>query len=170
MDIKKYLNVLDSNTNEVLQLIKKNSNHELSKKEEGKWSSLQIAEHIYLTDKIIVAIISQPTQKKHHDNELMGNEKLQQILLAEQKAKVKAPEILEPKGIINDTSTFERLFSEQRNLIKQAIENAEIVIDNRLHKHPMLGEMTISDWLYFLIHHSQRHLEQIKERLENQTK
>ena len=100
----------------------------------------------------------------------MGNEKLQQILLAEQKAKVKAPEILEPKGIINDTSTFERLFSEQRNLIKQAIENAEIVIDNRLHKHPMLGEMTISDWLYFLIHHSQRHLEQIKERLENQTK
>ena len=37
MDIKKYLNVLDSNTNEVLQLIKKNSNHELSKKEEGKW-------------------------------------------------------------------------------------------------------------------------------------
>ena len=39
----------------------------------------------------------------------------------------------------------------------------QLVIDNRVHKHPSLGEMTVSDWLWFMIRHTERHLEQVKE-------
>ena len=125
-----------------------------------------ILEHIYLTDKIVIAIINRPTEKLHTDEEFIGNEKLKRWLVEKQAKKVKAPEMLEPKGDLKDVATFEKVFLAQRNLLKHQIEKGEIVIDNRIHKHPMLGEMTISDWLYFLIHHTQRHLEQAKELID----
>ena len=160
MNKQEYFAALDNNTNTVLQLAKDCTTAQLHQCENGKWSVLQILEHIYLTDKIIIAIISRPTEKWHHNEEFIGNEKLKRWLVDEQPMKVKAPEILEPKGDLKDVANFEKIFLTQRNLLKQQIEKGEIMVDNRLHKHPMLGEMTISDWLYFLIHHTQRHLKQ----------
>ncbi len=160
MNTQNYFATLDDNTNAVLQLAKSSTTAQLSHIEKGKWNVLQILEHIYLTDKIVIAIISRPTEKLHTNEEFIGNEKLKLWLVEKQTTKVKAPEMLEPKGDLKDIASFEKIFLTQRNLLKQQIEKGQITIDNRIHKHPMLGEMTISDWLYFLIHHTQRHLKQ----------
>lgn len=77
-----------------------------------------------------------------------------------------SPEILRPKGNIADVATFEKMFVEQRELIKQDLRSGKIIVDHRVHKHPFLGDFTISDWLNFLIYHTQRHLEQIKDILK----
>ncbi len=163
MNTQHYFAALDENTNHVLQLTKSCTTVQLSQSENEKWTVLQILEHIYLTDKIVIAIINRPSEKLHTNEEFIGNEKLKRWLVEKQTTKVKAPEMLEPKGTWSDVASFEKAFLAQRNLLKQQIEKGEIVVDNRIHKHPMLGEMTISDWLYFLIHHTQRHLEQAKK-------
>ncbi len=149
MNIQHSFAALDNNTNEALRLAKSFTTTQLSYSENERWNVLQILEHICLTDKIIISIIIGPTEKCHTNNEFIGNEKLKLCLVEKQTTKVKAPVILEPKGYLNDVSTFEKVFLAQRNLLKQQIETGEIAIDNRLRKHPMLGEMTISDWLYF---------------------
>lgn len=74
-----------------------------------------------------------------------------------------APEALLPKGEVTDVDAFKKRFQEQRKELKEDIENGKLIIDNRTRKHPRLGEMTVSDWLYFLISHTERHVEQIGE-------
>lgn len=165
MELTTYFQSLDDNTNDTLQLAKGCPPALLTDNINNKWSVLQILEHICMTEKLICVLVTKPSDKTSESNELIGNDKLQKLVVEKREQKVTAPESLYPKGEIKDLKGFEKIFLEQRNLLKQDIQTGKLTIDNRIHKHPMLGEMTINDWLNFLIHHTQRHLEQIKDIL-----
>ena len=129
---------------------------------------LEVLEHIYLTDRIIHTIVSRPSDDKSSSEEIIGDDKMKNILVEQRTSKkVSAPEILKPKGSIKDLDTFENIFLAQRKAFKEDIVAGNIIIDNRIHKHPLLNEMTIADWLNFTVHHTQRHIEQIKEIINN---
>ncbi len=165
MNIIDYFKKLDDNTEETLSQAKSYSAEQLAFKGEGNWTVMQLLEHIVLTEKVCLFILLRPTDKLAATSEIFGQKKLDAFLLNPNGPKFNAPEMLQPKGDIQDVATFEKDFVAERNLLKQKIEAGEIVIDNHTHKHPALGEMTISDWLYFDILHTQRHLAQIKRML-----
>jgi hypothetical protein len=160
-----FIEQLDKNTNDTLEIAKSCSPSELTFKQDGKWSILEILEHIYMTDRIIHVIVSRPSNNLNHTQEIIGNEKIRKIMVDLRGDKIVSPERLKPKGDIHDVATFEKTFFQQRELLKQEIRAGKIVIDNRIHMHLFLGEMTISDWLNFIVHHTYRHLEQIKDIL-----
>lgn len=162
MDTEKYFRSLDNNTSETILLAKSCSSVQLNSSLENKWTILQILEHIFLTENVICRIITKPSELKSEQPEIFGNEKIERILLNPEARKIIAPEFLWPKGDIKSVDIFEIKFTENRKLLKQAIVSGKIIIDNRIHTHPFLGAMTISDWLYLIIHHNKRHLNQIK--------
>lgn len=163
MEIASYILKLDANTTEALALIKRCNETQLRYKPEGKWNTLEIAEHICSTERLVIALLSKPSANLHGEENVIGNEKLERILVTMRARKVKAPDSLEPKGLLNTAEAFEEKFIAQRQVLKENLLNGKIIIDTRIHKHPIMGEMTITDWMYFIIHHTQRHLEQIKE-------
>ncbi|HVA98165.1 MAG TPA: DinB family protein [Bacteroidia bacterium] len=158
-----FLETLDNNSNTTLQLAKSCSEAQLLFKKNDNWSILQILEHICKTDKVVIDLIEKPSDKISETEEILGTKKLTKLVVEARAFKVKAPEILLPIGTISNVNDFEKLFLSQRNLLKKKIESGKIIIDNRIHKHPYLGEMTIIDWLNFIVNHTQRHLEQIKD-------
>ena len=157
--------------NEYIEALNKNTAHALSiarqipdyhkKSIQGGWSIIQILEHIYMVDRVCHLIVQKPSDRHSENLENFGNRKLNDILVIKRETKINAPELLQPNGAVQNPEAFEQLFLEQRNLLKQEIKQNIILMDQRIHKHPFLGEMTITDWLYFIIHHTERHLQQI---------
>jgi len=166
MDINIFIQNLDKNTKDTLHAAKNCSPEQLRFRENGKWSILQILEHICITDRVIHKIILKPSDNLHDTHELVGDARLKKILVDLRARRIESPEMLRPQDVLPDFKTFEKLFVTERNLLKQNLQTGRIVVDNRIHKHPFLDNMTIVDWLNFLIHHTQRHLEQIKENLK----
>jgi DinB superfamily len=168
MDIRDFIRRLNDTTNDVLQIIKTCSQEQLNFKQDESWSVSEILEHLFITDKVIYELISRPSSDINSSAEIIGNERMKKLMVEQRnQRRVIAPEIFKPKGEIKDLKTFEKSFFLNRERLKDDITTGKVLIDNRIHKHPFLNEMTITDWLNFTVHHSQRHIDQIKDILKN---
>lgn len=163
MNIQQYIAELDGQTNQIGDLLKGFGPKELTYVPEGKWGILAILEHILITERVVLGLIARPSEELSEYAELHGTEKMKRLMIDLRQRRVKAPETLAPKGRIKTCEEFEQEFREYRNTLKEDLLTAKIVVDNRIHKHPIIGAMTISDWLSFLVFHTQRHAEQIKD-------
>jgi len=157
---------VDRNTQAVLELAKSCSKEQLVFQPESGWNILQIFEHVWLTDKRIIDIMSQPSEAVAGSKEIFGDEKLKDFMVTQRSRRIEAPDALKPTGAAKDLSEFEDLFLKTRNALKEAVESGKIRMDDKLRKHRIFGDMTQRDWIYFLIHHTERHLEQIRDRLK----
>lgn len=158
-----YLQRLEAHTVQSLAFVKGLTPRQTLMHAQGKWNVWQQLEHICMTERMVFILVSRPSAETAETPELLGDEKLSQYMLANNQVKIEAPERLQPKGEISDYEQFEKTFTANRTNLKDGILSGRIVIDNRVYKHPVFGAMTISDWLNFMIHHSQRHLNQVKE-------
>lgn len=165
MDIAKYLHDLDQNTAEIIQIARQFPHTQLNVSPNNKWSVLQMLEHIILVDRICHAIISRSPDKLGNNPEILGDEKIYKMVVEQKDTNIMTPALLQPKGEIKDLAAFENVFLSQRNELKKDIQNQKIRIDNRVYNHILLGELAISDWLYFIIRHTQRHINQLRDRL-----
>jgi hypothetical protein len=165
MNIASYIQELESNSNSLLALLHTISAEKLNEKPENEWRILEIIEHIYRADRTFIQVISQKAEKHHDTEELRGSEKIERLLVGMRSRKVKAPDFLEPKGKFKSVSEFEEVFLRQRNSLKTYLESGTISDFTALFPHPFLGELTVTDWLYVVLHHTSRHREQIKDRL-----
>ena len=162
--MEKYIKELEQNTNKLLETAKEYPIEKLTEKSDSKWSVLEILEHIYLADKVIYSIVSKPSDKESKTKELFGQNKLEVVLIDQRDKKVQSPDLLLPKGLFKNLPDFNSAFIDLRNSLKNDLITEKIKIDNRIHNHPLLGEMTISDWLNFSLFHTERHLKQIEEK------
>jgi hypothetical protein len=169
MDIVAYTAQLDANTQDLLKHTRLcSTGHFLWKPGENKWNIAEIAEHILLSERIIYVLIARPSDSQSEKPELVGNEKMKRILVERRSVQVPSAPSLQPKGIYRDALAFGTELVTNRDRQKQELLSGRIALDNRTHKHPVLGDMTTTDWLYFNLHHAQRHLEQMKDILMTQ--
>lgn len=163
MDISSYITLLNRNTGELLNLVRNLDDKVLHHKSFNKWSVLEVLEHLVITEGYVLELLSRPGEKMAETPELHGGDRLHRLLVEMRERKVKAPDILEPTGEFEDLAAFSSKFLQIRTQLSQGLESGNIVVDQRIHRHPMLGEMTVSDWLHFLISHARRHMEQIRD-------
>jgi hypothetical protein len=163
MVIEDYLKRLDAHTHSTLRFVEGIPNDYLSIKFDNKWGILEILEHIYLTEKLVLFIVSRATENSSNEAELVGDKKLERVILGLRNKKIDAPDRLKPRGELKNIDEFKDWFLSNRTSLKDGIVSGKIVIDNRIQKHPVFGDMTITDWLNFILHHTQRHLEQIND-------
>ncbi len=169
MDIAKYIHDLNQNTTETIQSARNFPAAQLHVSSGNKWNVIQMLEHICLVDKISHAIISRPPDKMVSSSEILGDEKIYKLVVEQKDTSIMTPAILQPQGEIRDLAIFENVFVSQRNELKKDIQTQKFRIDNRVYNHVLLGELTISDWLYFIIRHTQRHINQINHRMQEGT-
>lgn len=162
------LDIITQNTDAVLSLGQSCSTHQLTLSLNGGWNVLQILEHIYIVDRGCKILVSRPSQELSEQDTVYGKEKLAAFLVKFRQRKVVAPESMEPKGKFTTFDDFKTAFSSLRQELVQDVEQQKIIVDNRTYKHPVLGAMTVTDWLYFIPFHAQRHVEQIQDILGKQ--
>lgn len=161
--MEKYINNLEQNTDKLLDTVKDYPIEKLTNRNGSEWSILEILEHIYLTDKVIYSLVAKPSESKSETNEIVGRNKLENILVEQRSQKQQSPDLLKPKGNFKNLNDFNSALTTLRATIKNSISTGVIQLDNRIHNHFILGEMTITDWLNFILFHTERHLQQIKE-------
>jgi uncharacterized damage-inducible protein DinB len=165
MDIQGYITLLNRNTGELIDLVRSKDDDTLNHKTFNNWSVLQILEHLLITERYVFELLTGPSGKKADTQELKGSERLNRIMVDMRERKAKAPDMLEPVGEVTDVKQFTNVFLASRKSLTEGLANGKIVVDERIHTHPMLGDMTVSDWLHFLLSHARRHMEQIKDVL-----
>ena len=163
MEKELYIKKLRDNTEALKKSIVHLSSEDAMVKRGTSWSVLEILEHVYLSDKVIYKMIQEPSSELADVLEIMGTAKLEHILVKGRAQKAKAPDFLIPEGRFTNIESFKRDFSNQRNAIQNDLMYEAVIIDQRVHKHFALGELTIMDWLNFIVHHTERHILQIKE-------
>ncbi|MFY9308861.1 MAG: DinB family protein [Bacteroidia bacterium] len=134
------------------------------------WSVLECLEHIYLIDKAVLAALTGITHENIPDNvrtELFGPEKLDKLLVKGRSFKVPAPDFVKPTGkFTNIADAAQHLDSVTKRVIEH-INSYPVEQDVRTYKHPILGYMTPTDWVHFLVSHTERHIHQIEELKAN---
>lgn len=135
------------------------------KRLEGKWSILEVLEHLSLTEAFCTDHIKQTLEKE--TGEPARKKKPIQLTL-DRTNKVKAPEAQTPIGRFRTMDEALKHLAESRNRLNNVLQPFEqTVFEQRSLKHPVFGTMSIAQWLEFIGLHEMRHLEQITE-LEQQ--
>ena len=166
MDIASYIQSLDDTTAETLTLLRNYSEQQLAYKEGVRWSIMEVLEHICITEKIVCRMLTRESDTEAATAELFDPSKLKYLVVENrQNRQLSAPEMLHPKGTFTSFADFENAFTAQRNALKQQLTSGELLVTKKTYKHPYLGDMTVTDWLNFLPLHTQRHIEEIRERM-----
>ena len=130
--MKKYINNLEQNTNNLLETIKDYPIEKLTAKNSKEWSILELLEHIYITDKVIYTIISKPSDKESKTKEIIGLNKLETVLVEQRNKKLQSPDLLHPRGHFQNLADFNSAFITLRNSIKNDLTTEKLKVDNRI--------------------------------------
>jgi hypothetical protein len=163
MQLPDFFRMLDRSTEETLSQARSYTEEQLNRSSPGCWTPLEVLEHICLTEALVFGLLQRHSDEMHDSEEVHGSSKLQHLIVNKRALKLQAPERLHPRGAFTSEADFEAKFTAQRNALKAALTDGSIIVNNRLYTHPALGKVTVTDWLYFLVHHTERHVEQMKE-------
>jgi hypothetical protein len=158
-DQVQYLQAFDENTSAFANALvaAENSLHH-----QGQWSAAEIAEHVYIVERSVFAVMLGLTEVKEGAKNY-GDDKLKRIIVDMRTRKIVAPQSMSPTGKFGSVQEAAELWLRHRAKCRAYIESGMIVVDERTYEHPFLGLMAISDWLYFILHHTQRHALQLAE-------
>jgi DinB superfamily len=163
-NITQYCTQLLDNTKQVIEIAKSLPQETLLKKEDTKWSMLECLEHIAIVDKQVLLSMLKMPDATHDVDYYYGQNKLQKIIVDfRNRKKITAPISVQPKGIYTNIADWQQAFTITRNKWLDYIGNQKIIVDNRYQEHPFLGNLTMSDWCYFIISHADRHCLQLQE-------
>lgn len=126
------------------------------------WSALECAEHIFVVEVGVLRMLqteASPTVAVGTETTI-NREKLG-VFLENRTKKVPSPDFAAPKGRFKNLPEFLVAFQNKRKELYSLLEKINLT-DGILIKHPMLGDMTKADWVYFIPRHTARHIEQIK--------
>lgn len=129
------------------------------------WSILECAEHIYLVNTGVYRILQAPppTAIENKLREIHSEGKLNHILVTKRDIKRNAPPFVVPKGIFKTKEDVKQAINRDTTGIIAILGTNDISKETQTFAHPSIGEMTKTDWVHFLIAHTERHLFQIKE-------
>lgn len=162
MELQSYLEILDSNTSETLEILSCETGLPLHTSRDGSWNLLQVLEHLVLTDRYVYSLLRRPSWYFATVTELFGEHKLRKILV-EKNELLKAPPALEPSPVPTPLENLITEFIRTRMFLKRDLQNGAIIIDRRYYINPFLGEMTVADWLWFIVIHTERHHLQLQK-------
>jgi uncharacterized damage-inducible protein DinB len=77
--------------------------------------------------------------------------------------RTEAPERVRPTGTVSCADAL-RALGETRDALRKAVVDATpAALDGCTHTHPVLGTLTLRDWVHFIAHHEARHAAQVAE-------
>jgi len=150
---------INESTNDLLSLISPLTEEKFNASPfEGSWTSAQLIEHIRKSDLgMAKALISAGTGNR--ESEKINN--LQQIFLNFERT-FDAPEFIIPEDKKYNKKESIKSLEEGRDKIAQLANTVDLteVVPN-----PILGDLTKSEYLHFIVYHTKRHIHQLKNKI-----
>lgn len=126
------------------------------------WSGAEVCEHLYVLEYSVCKILTGETKENNRDPE-------QKIALMSQamanfEQKVAAPDSMKPLGKARtQAEMIEKLEKVRQNLLEisqNPIYDLSLACTSA--KHPYFGVLTRIEWIYMIVLHGNRHLQQMK--------
>jgi hypothetical protein len=132
------------------------------------WSILECVEHICLVNGNVGKLIqapppSSPPATENKPSELYSEGKLNHLLVNKREMKRVSPKFVEPKGIFKSAEEAKTVIGKETEQLLHVLNTTDIARQTHTIPHHALGEMTKTDWIHFMIAHTQRHLLQIED-------
>lgn len=152
---------LEESTKRLLQSFAHFSPENFNEKpSETAWSAAELAEHLLKVETTAnKALRSQSEAPGRPFDEKVAFLKMKM----EDEAKRQAPEPVRPSAAAKDFAGTIAQLKEQREALKSAVETFDLTEACVGLPHPVAGVMTRIEWVYFVIHHTDRHLRQLKQ-------
>lgn len=133
---------------------------------EGGWTISEVMEHLAVSERgSLIGIkrtLGRPEANPELLKETIGKTELIETRIPSVLRKVSAPEMVLPTGRFKQWPEALHAFLEVRLNTIQMAESADEALDNRVMLHAILGPLTLRQWLYFTVAHTQRHTRQIE--------
>lgn len=138
-----------------------------SKPSTDAWSPLEIAEHVFKTERSMLRGVSKQLDPESERRTLGKPSRTMFIaLIVALRSPVKFKVPSKATAVAPGTMTYEEIradwlgFEEQWRTIAESIPNDLALIG--LVRHPVIGPMTLNQCLHFLVAHSARHFKQLE--------
>lgn len=129
---------------------------------EGKWSAVQVMEHLYLMEKAITAGIMQALSA---DSDTTTEPKPYQLTLDRSRFIEAPPQLVPTEEFIPLGDVRARLDQSRSALETVLAQSDKDVWSRKAYPHPVFGMMDVAQWVDFVGIHEERHLAQLKEVL-----
>ena len=135
----------------------------------GAWSIDEILEHLAITERGILVMskraLRQQVAGEAELAETAGKLELIGERVAKRVSRIEAPPRVRPTGSLGIWPASLTAFLESRAKMIEMAEQVSEEHDRRTLEHPVLGKMTLRQWLWFTAAHSERHAAQIEDQL-----
>lgn len=128
---------------------------------EGSWTAAQVGDHLLKSYNLILRAIYGKVEKTSRDPE-SNVDQIKNIFL-DFNVKFKSPEMIRPS---DQPAEREQLLSELISSIgklKEASDVMDLSMTALDADMPGLGKLTGTEWLYFFVYHTQRHIHQLEK-------
>jgi uncharacterized damage-inducible protein DinB len=164
----KAIKLLKDSQQETLEALEKLSDEQLKfKAAPGKWSILEVAEHIMLAEGLLFgaverALASQPNPE--WETKTKGKTEFLEKAIVSRERKVQAPESIVPSGKLSRTELIAKYKEARAKTLKFAEETQLAVKSHTLdHPFPVFSTLNAYQWLIYVPLHNMRHNQQIAE-------
>lgn len=139
----------------------------LTEAPEGQWNSLQVLEHVMLSEKGCLEYMLKKTASGHEALDIMGEEQIKNSATLNEKLasdqKWKAPDAMpDPSGDASLSEmivAWDELHSKYEKFLRQL---DEAFYDRLVFRHPYAGPLSLEQTFEFLTEHINHHMHQLK--------
>ncbi|WP_342506417.1 DinB family protein [Sporosarcina sp. FSL K6-2383] len=146
---------------DVLQSVENLSDEQLNEQVEvGRWSIMQVLNHLYLMERAIVHALSD--QLANGENKAPVEKPIQ--FTTNRSTKVTAPLFATPSDDFISLEEMKSKLTKSRENLSNLVASADkTLLAQRSYPHPAFGDLGLEQWIPFIGLHEKRHLAQIEE-------
>lgn len=162
--------LLETQRNELLNLVSPLSNEQLNAHPEGKWSIAQVLSHIIASERLSVNYLNKKILgiKEAPDTGLIEELKMIILIISQRlPLKFKAPKVVAENTLSYQTAEqVKEAWEKTRNDLKETLTRfQDDQLNRKVYKHPIAGMFNIKQSLRFFREHIIHHTPQIKNLL-----
>ena len=146
---------------ELLQMINGLSDEQANAHpEEGRWSIIQVLDHLYLMERAVTKAIADTLAKE--EGKPADDKPIQYTLNRD--IKVDAPSFVIPTEEFQTLDEVKEKLSSSREALEAVVSDAnENALNEKSFPHPMFQDLSLKQWIPFIGLHEKRHIFQIEE-------
>jgi hypothetical protein len=124
----------------------------------GSWTAAQVTEHLCKSDDAMIKALNGPVYPTNRPPDAAVNDLRATFL--DFSTKLPSPDFIVPSDITHDKDDLIKAFTTGRQKIGNAIKTLDLTSSCEM---PIFGEPTRLELIYFVIFHTQRHANQVKQ-------
>ena len=159
---KQLINEIETTAHELLQVVDSFQQDEFNKIPfEGSWTPGQVTEHIFLSASGILNAVNgntTPTQRDPHQMIAPLRDAFLNFNI-----KMQSPDFIIPSADPKDKHTLLQMTKDTWNGLAAAAQTGDLTATCLDFEMPTVGLLTRSEWLSFVVVHTQRHIWQLKK-------